>query len=205
MSLKTTFLDLFARYTDDKTLSENYWAEIEKHYSAKSRHYHTLTHLENLLAELEGVKSQISDWEVVLFALFYHDLIYKSSSAQNEENSAKMTQKRLNITALTSNQIDRTVAHILATKKHEWSNDSDTTFFTDADLSILGAPFEHYMIYSRQIRKEYAIYPDLLYNPGRKKVLIHFLAMERIYNTPHFYEKYEAQARQNLAAELLIL
>ncbi|MDX2245424.1 MAG: hypothetical protein SF052_01505 [Bacteroidia bacterium] len=83
------------------------------------------------------------------------------------------------------------------------SPDNDTNLFTDADLSILGQKREIYHAYSTNVRKEYAIYPDILYNPGRKKVLQHFLAMEQIFKTPHFQEKYEAQARANLEEELM--
>jgi hypothetical protein len=32
------------------------------------------------------------------------------------------------------------------------------------------------------------LYPDFLYNPGRKKVLQQFLAMKPIYSTKHFSE-----------------
>jgi predicted metal-dependent HD superfamily phosphohydrolase len=52
------------------------------------------------------------------------------------------------------------------------------------------------------VRKEYLIYPDLIYNPGRKKVLHHFLAMDRIFKTDFFYNKFEQQARQNLRKEI---
>ena len=72
---------------------------------------------------------------------------------------------------------------ILATKSHVKSTDSDTNFFTDADLSVLGQSWEVYSIYYKNVRKEYSIYPDLLYNPGRKKVLQHFLSMARIFKT----------------------
>jgi predicted metal-dependent HD superfamily phosphohydrolase len=56
--------------------------------------------------------------------------------------------------------------------------------------------------YTKQIRAEYAIYPDLLYNLGRKKVLKHFLEMPSIYKTPPFQVLYEAQAKANLGKEL---
>ena len=74
--------------------------------------------------------------------------------------------------------------------------------FTDADFSILGAHWETYSIYSQNVRKEYSIYPDLVYNPGRKKVLKHFLEMTRIYKTDYFYSKLEELAKCNLLGEL---
>jgi predicted metal-dependent HD superfamily phosphohydrolase len=95
--------------------------------------------------------------------------------------------------------------HILATKSHHQSSDTDTNFFTDADLSVLGQSWEIYSTYFKNVRKEYSIYPDLLYNPGRKKVLNHFLAMDRIFKTEFFYDKFEIQAKKNLRKELEIL
>jgi predicted metal-dependent HD superfamily phosphohydrolase len=46
------------------------------------------------------------------------------------------------------------------------------------------------------------VYPDVIYKPGRKKVLAHFLQMERIYKTGIFFTMFEKQARQNLQDEL---
>jgi predicted metal-dependent HD superfamily phosphohydrolase len=98
--------------------------------------------------------------------------------------------------------IENCKSQILATKKHQDSSDIDTNFFIDADLSILGQDTETYKIYFQNVRKEYSIYPDLIYNPGRKKVLKHFLELKRIFKTEYFYAKYENQAKQNLQTEL---
>jgi len=87
---------------------------------------------------------------------------------------------------------------ILATKSHTISINSDTNHFTDADLSILGQSWETYSLYCQNVRKEYAVYPDLVYNPGRKKVLNHFLAMDSIFKTDYFYNKFDRQAKENL-------
>ena len=90
---------------------------------------------------------------------------------------------------------------ILATKKHELSNDPDTNYFLDADLSILGSDRKSYERYATAIRQEYIEVPDALYVPGRLKVLAHFLSMERIYKTDHFKNLLEIQARNNLEIE----
>ncbi len=41
-----------------------------------------------------------------------------------------------------------------------------------------------------------------MYNPGRKKVLTHFLAFEEIYKTEFFKEKYEQKVRENIIREI---
>lgn len=91
---------------------------------------------------------------------------------------------------------------ILATKLHEISQDNDTNYFIDADLAILGRGQYEYQKYTEQIREEYSIYPDFMYNNGRKKALQHFLQMDAIYKTDYFFEKYEKQARLNISNEL---
>ena len=46
------------------------------------------------------------------------------------------------------------------------------------------------------------MYPEVVYKPGRQKVLHHFLQMPAIYKTDYFIEKYEQQARNNMLYEL---
>lgn len=91
---------------------------------------------------------------------------------------------------------------ILATKNHELSADNDTNYLLDADLAILGQTLDDYQKYTEQIREEYSIYPDFMYNSGRKKVLNYFLDMDEIYKTPYFKKNYEQKARVNIKNDL---
>jgi predicted metal-dependent HD superfamily phosphohydrolase len=200
--LRDLFLQLVTAYTSDYTLAEKLWAEIEEKHSAKSRHYHTLDHLEKLVQELSAYQQELTGWNAILFAVFYHDSIYSVLKKDNEENSAILAEKRLLELGVPAIEIEKCKSYILATKAHQPAADKDTDLFTDADLSILGQPWPLYVAYYKQVRNEYGIYPDLVYNPGRKKVLKHFLQMERIYKTDMFYNKYEQQARKNLQQEL---
>lgn len=189
-------------YTDDISLINDLWTEIEVHYTDKKRFYHNLSHLNNLLFQLLQVKDKIENWETILFTLFYHDIVYNSLKSDNEERSAKLAEKRMKQINVPTEFIEKCKSQILATKKHLDNLDLDTNFFTDADLSILGQDNETYKVYFQNVRKEYSFYPDLLYNPGRKKVLKHFLEMDRIYKTDYFYAKFESQAKLNLQYEL---
>jgi predicted metal-dependent HD superfamily phosphohydrolase len=91
---------------------------------------------------------------------------------------------------------------ILATKVHLETDDQDTNYFIDADLSILGQPWNVYLLYSKQVRQEYSNYPDPVYYEGRRKVLTHFLEMSRIFKTQYFFDHLERQAKENLLKEL---
>lgn len=203
--LKQVFLDLVSQYTPSNVHALELWHEIETQYAEKSRHYHTLFHLENLLAQLGEIKKEIRDWNCILFTLFYHDVVYNTVRQDNEEKSAEFAATRMMSIGVPQEMIRKCSDHILATKSHIKSDDPDANFFTDADLSILGAVWENYSAYSKQVREEYSIYPKILYNTGRKKVLQHFLQMDRIYKTDHFFGKFEVQARENMKKEMEML
>lgn len=203
--LKDIFFELTKKYTDDLQLLHALWDEIDKKYSESSRHYHTLAHLENIIFQLEEIRNQVADWDTVLFAIFYHDIVYKSTKSNNEEKSAEVATERLSGIYFPKNKISKCAAMILATKKHLYTGDNDTDLFTDADLSILGQSWDEYTIYFKQIRKEYSIFPDLIYNPGRQRVLNHFLIMDSVFKSNHFYNRLELRARENLLKELELL
>jgi len=200
--LTDTFLHLVNKYSNDMELATNLWLEVFTKYSEPKRQYHTINHLEAIIADLKEVKDSIEDWDTTLFAVFYHDIIYKASSSTNESDSAKLAMEKLSEIGFPSNKIAKCSNMILATKSHEQSDDNDTNFLIDADLAVLGRSQYDYQIYTEQIREEYSIYPDFMYNTGRKKALQHFLDMDSIYKTEHFIEKYERAARINIQHEL---
>ncbi|MFP9117444.1 hypothetical protein ACLI08_06640 [Flavobacterium sp. RNTU_13] len=201
MALAETFIQLALRYTNAAT-AKKMWDEIALAYSHKNRQYHNLFHLENMYSELKCVQHTISDWDTVLFALFYHDAVYSVTKKDNEEKSSKMAISRLREIGYDTVKTSFCYELIMATKHHASSSVNDINLFTDADLSILGKPWAEYEVYCLNVRKEYSIYPDLLYNPGRKKALQHFLEMEHIFKTPHFKDRFEAQARKNITQEI---
>ncbi|MBW3522810.1 hypothetical protein [Chryseobacterium sp. NKUCC03_KSP] len=202
MVLKDRFETLCLNFSENKILVEKFWTEIENNYSTKSRYYHNLPHLENMFEEIDAVRDQIEKFENISFSIFYHDMIYDASSKLNEEKSADVAKERLESLGVNNDKIQNIYEQILATRSHKRSENEDTNFLLDADLSILGKSDEAYLEYTKQIRKEYSIYPDLLYKPGRKKVLKHFLELENIFKTEYFRGKYEIQARENIKSEL---
>jgi predicted metal-dependent HD superfamily phosphohydrolase len=199
--IKEEFINSLKNYTVDSEQQLTMWNEIEKNYSKPNRHYHNLAHLNSMLAELKLHKEKFNNWDTIIFAIVYHDLIYNTLKSNNEERSADVAIKRLTKIAFPEKEATFCGHLIHATKKHE-PGDFETNLFTDADLSILGADPETYKAYSKQIRLEYSIYPDMMYNPGRKKVLTHFIHMDNVYKTNDFAERYEQNAKANLQTEL---
>ncbi len=201
--LEEIFIELTQFYKADQALAQRLWIEIEEKHGESHRAYHNLSHLENLYKELLPLKDQVNNWNIILLGMFYHDAIYNPRKSNNEEKSAELAKQRMTELKVPEDQIKKCYQLILATKSHDQSKDDDINLFTDADLSILGYPWEDYEAYTRQIRKEYSIYPNFLYKNGRKKVLKHFLEMDRLFKTDYFSKKYESQARNNLENELV--
>lgn len=203
--IKSNYIALLDRYGVDSKSKEALWSEIETNYSKAKRHYHNLTHLADIHQQLTSVKDKIEHWDVLLFTLYYHDIIYKSTKKDNEEKSAELAKLRMTAIGAQNEDIQLCFEQIIATKSHRAHPNSDTNFFTDADLSILGRQPDIYKNYCSNIRKEYSIYPNFLYNRGRKKVIHHFLSMNKIFKTEAFFDRFEAQARINLRQELATL
>lgn len=200
--LQTVFTDLAERYSADTTAIETCWQEIVWAYSEKQRFYHTLKHLEHIRSVLTPFRDQLEDWDTQLFVLFYHDIVYQPDRSDNEEQSAVLAISRMELLGVPMEKIQTCARIIRETKTHLLSQDSDTNYFLDADLAILGSDWGVYRNYAEQVRKEYQMYPDVLYFPGRKNVLEHFLEMPFIFKTLEFRELLEEQARQNLEQEL---
>ncbi len=193
--LKEKFETLCRNFSEDEELIAELWEEVETFHGEKTRHYHTLQHLEHIYKELESFELST----LVEFAIFYHDIVYDASQHNNEEISVLYAMKHLNRLGAKQVLQDELLGLILATKTHN-STVAEHTLFLDADLAILGS--NNYEEYTQNVRKEYAMYDDNSYMKGREKVLKSFLEKERIYLSEHFYKLYENKARKNLEQEL---
>lgn len=194
-------------FSKDEIYLESIWEQLFKHYSRKNRHYHGLSHIWNMLTQSDECKAELVDKEMVDFAIWFHDIIYKATQKNNEEKSADLARKVLKRLSLNASRIETVYNLIVSTKKHQVieSSNLDNAYLLDFDLSILGQSWEVYETYIKNIRKEYKIYPDFLYKPGRKKVLKHFLERKTLYFTEKYLDLYESQARKNLEKEIQLL
>jgi len=191
---------------DDQVLIEQYWQEIVHHYSGKDRHYHNLRHIEDLLSRAAAYKQQIEDYDVLRFSIWYHDIIYNALRKDNEAQSAALAEKRLLKTQLASARIQRCVQQIILTQKHNTADQpTDEQYLIDFDLSILGSSWENYVVYTKNIRREYHWYPAFAYKKGRQKAMLAFLERKRIYQTDAYFGQYEEIARENIRKEVNLL
>ncbi len=196
------FKELLRRIGFDEVIIKDEWQFLKKSYQGKKRHYHNLNHIKAMLFSFLKYKDTIENPDEVLYAIFYHDIIYKATRKDNEQKSAQYAVKILPQNAVVDQEF--VLEAIVATQKHE-NEKKDIQWLLDFDLKVLGSDWEEYLEYTKQIRKEYCIYPDFLYKQGRKKALEHFLERDRIYYSQPFFEKYEKQARKNILQEIELI
>jgi predicted metal-dependent HD superfamily phosphohydrolase len=172
-------------------------------YSESHRAYHNLEHIKALLRLCAEYQNHLSDFDAVRYAVWFHDAIYNPQKGDNEEQSAELAVESLRKLDVSETKVDEVRRMILATKTHNADTfDKDGELFLDFDLSILGAEADVYWRYSAAIREEYAFVPTELYRNGRRGVLEKFLEREFIYFTDECRERFDAQARKNIAAEI---
>ena len=204
--LHKEWLNLAKKYSQDLKLIDLIWFDIQKNYNQKNRKYHNLQHIQSMLIQAKENSNNIINLDVVLFSIWFHDIIYKATSNKNEEKSADLAEIYLKKIGLETSNIQKIYQLIISTKKHQiLINNIDNSFLLDFDLSILGKSWETYQTYIKNIRREYKIYPDFVYNPGRVKVLQHFLKRDNLYFNKQYQDLYEKQARQNILKELELL
>ncbi len=203
----TSWMQLGRKYSSDEQYLQFVWEKVLKQHSAKNRHYHNLNHIWSMINQSNEFEKDLNDKDLIDFSIWFHDIIYKSTKKNNEEESAKFALEVLTKLSFDTDKRQKVYNFILSTKKHQVLDRTnlDNSYLLDFDLSILGKPWVVYEKYIQQIRREYKIYPDILYKPGRKKVLHSFLERETLYFTEKYQSLFEVTARENLSREIELL
>jgi predicted metal-dependent HD superfamily phosphohydrolase len=178
--------------------------DLKTRYAEPARAYHNWHHIEALLRWMRSDEFALHNEIAVHHAILFHDAIYDPISKDNEEQSALLAEDVLMPLADAAHVL-QVCNMIRATAKHvmwpcsDAEAEKDMAHFLDMDLSILGADWPVFEIYEENIRKEYSIYPDAMFWPGRAAVLQAFVARDRLYFSDWGYGRFEAKARANLA------
>ena len=203
MNLQKRYKELLVSIGVNHHTIEGLWLNLEKEYTAKSRHYHNLNHVQEMITLFDVYQSKLKQPNAILYSIFYHDYVYKATRKDNELKSAELALSILpeNVT------LDKQLVFdaICATQAHQQNEIEDINWLIDFDLKILATNWSDYQIYCSQIRKEYKMFPNILYNPGRRKALKHFLENEFIFQTDAFRQLYEEKARENIEKEIELL
>lgn len=174
------------------------YVTLKEKYAEKHRYYHTLEHIACCLALLDGNRQLARYPEEVELAIWFHDAVYNIFSSSNERDSASMASGFLLDAGIDSTVVTRVSDLIMATSHETQISNSDQSLIVDIDLSVLGCSPDAYQKFEIAVRREYKKIPFFLFRRGRKKILNSFLCREKIYSFPEFYQRYEAQARENI-------
>ena len=194
----------------EPVILEALWQDIAMRYNETQRAYHSLQHIQQLFAQFEQIKHHLNEPHIIALALFYHDVIYAPTRADNELKSAEYAVEALR-PYFSAAQCQYIYALIMMTANHKLAECSnaqknfDSAYLLDMDLSILGASWLEYEQYAQAVRQEYAHVSNADYSVGRRAVLTELLAHPTLYLTDYYSTRLETQARQNIKREIKIL
>lgn len=209
IDLQWRWTELCRHYGVKQTAAIAEFQAIENAYREPGRAYHTLGHIRDCLRELSSFEGGIDNRFTVEMAIWFHDFVYstKASDNDNEIKSAAYAGAFCDQNGIAKHVRENIKNLILyPTHKEEQSFYSDIykdiKFFQDIDLSILGRSPEVFQAYEENIQKEYSHVPGMNFIEGRLKILMEFQDRKYIYETQIFGERYEKQARKNIAESI---
>lgn len=180
-------------------------AELLERHAEPHRAYHTVQHLRECFVWLDALPLLADRLGEVQLAVWFHDAIYDTHAADNEERSARWAAECLGAAGADPAAAARVHDLVIATRHDAQPSGADARFLVDVDLSILGADEGRFAEYERQIRHEYAWVPERVYREGRARILSGFLERPFLYNTGWFRSQLEGRARANLSRSLRAL
>ena len=200
------WVELATRHDFSGPASQRVLDELLHAYAEPHRFYHTLDHIAALLRLLDEHGLDAKDRDALVLAMLFHDAVYDPARQDNESASADFASERLKTLGAPADII-ATVRRLILATQHEAVNasshvDPDLELLLDLDLSTLAGSPDDYRAYGQAIRREFALYPDEVYRPGRRRMLQGFLARDRIFRTPRLFALWEAPARSNIAGEI---
>ena len=166
-------------------------------YSEPHRRYHTLSHILEMLDCFSQSPDLAEDRTALSLAIWFHDVVYDPTSppGANEAASAELLEEMAKGRAVAP-----AIRMILHSAHHDVSADPDTQLFCDLDLYRLGVDEEAFLQHDDDVRFEYRHVSDADWRVGRAAFLDNMLARPTIYQTRHWRDRCEKQARRNLAA-----
>jgi predicted metal-dependent HD superfamily phosphohydrolase len=195
---------------NEPLIDETLKSELSVLYGTAGRHYHTLAHIEAMLALVAEYRHLLHDREAIEAAIWFHDAIYDSRSKDNEAKSAALAEQKL-AGKTDGRRLGRIAAMINATATHQLppfddkSAASDAALFLDMDLAILGAEPDTFDAYEKAVRREYGWVEEPMWRAGRAAVLKSFLTRSHVFHTQTFRRRFEARAKENLDRSLQAL
>lgn len=172
-------------------------------YADPSRGYHDTRHLAEVLARLEELADNGTDFDRVPVGLaaWFHDAVYDGERDAEERSAAWAEDALVDLTEPAV--VAETARLVRLTETHRPdARDANGCALSDGDLAILAAPPDRYSDYVGDVRREYAHLADDVFHAGRADVLRDLLAKPQLFHTAYALAHWETAARSNMRAEL---
>ena len=171
--------------------------ELDILYREPHRRYHSASHIEHCLRQLDLAADHMEEPDAVEMALWFHDAIYDIPGQENELRSAELFAARAD--GRGSERFRAKVRRlIIATMHREPPTGLDESFIVDIDLSSFGLPWDEFIRDSRAVRAELAHLSDAEFHPRQRKFLESLAARPAFCFTEFFRSRHEARARENI-------
>lgn len=184
------------------------WCEFKRlrtAYQSEGRHYHTWQHIYECL---KFVRLHYGNHPLVIFALFYHDVVYDIRRKDNEFQSAEEWKEYATNRGLLRHhtlKVKFVSDLILMTAGHKLDDNAslDARIMSDADMHVFLCPDHHYLEYAQGIWLEYHSVGREAYLAGRLQFLS-TIDPDKMFYT-HQAKAMVHHARANLDLEKTIL
>ena len=168
-------------------------------YHEPQRHYHTLDHIKHCLAMFEDCKALVHDPDSLEMAIWFHDVILESGRRDNEALSAELYLELSD--GVQPDEKRQLVKRLIMATLHNGDclEDADSIYMVDIDLSSFGLCWDGFLRDSQNIRAENPHLCDQDYQLNQSGFQRSLLARPRFFLSDFFFDRFEKQARDNLA------
>lgn len=200
---KSLKVPLFNRWETIMPGHDALFLDLLDRWSEPHRRYHGCTHLLSVLESLDLLTDPADPPRRVVLAAWFHDAVYRGVAGQDEEESARLAEDRLEAAGLPDGEVAEVARLVRLTSDHRpGPGDDDGALLCDADLSVLGGEPDEYARYVAAVRQDYAHIGDSDFAAGRAAVVRRLLELDPLFHTERAKELWRDAAHRNLAGEL---
>lgn len=192
--------------SDESAVAET-GARLLERWGAPPRKFHTLKHLQAMLARLDELAESSHHPEALRVAAWYHGAVFEvphlggNPLRFGENYAASAALARTELAALGLDAVLVTyIAHLIEQIPHCPQHDFDVAALHDAEHAVLRSAPQRYREYRKQVGEEYAGVPELHFLVWRLDFIDRLLARPHLYLTAVARE-WETAARENLESE----
>jgi predicted metal-dependent HD superfamily phosphohydrolase len=196
-------LPLLTRWNEVLPGHDALFLDLLDRWGEEHRKYHGRTHLLAVLEALDRLTAPVPPPRAVLLSAWFHDAVYRGIAGEDEEESARLAEERLEHAGLPADEVDEVARLVRMTADHRPDpGDEPAALLSDADLSVLGGEPAAYARYLAAVRQDFAHIGDADFAAGRAAVVRQLLELDPLVHTVRGRDLWQDTARRNLQGEL---